>query len=443
MHDIIIFTPQFLIPVCPRAEVYSDRAVIVKRGRITGIEPVHAALQQHPEAERIDLPHHVLLPGLINMHTHSAMSLLRGYADDMALDQWLHEHIWPAEQRWMDQRFVQDGTELAIAEMLMSGTTCFNEMYFFPEVIAKAADRAGMRACVGAPIVDFSTAWADDFETCLDKGLSLHSDYRGHERIMTALAPHSPYTVNDAMLTRIRESAEQHDMPVHMHVLETAWELEQSRSEYGKTPIARLRDAGLLNTRLLAAHMIHLSREDIDMVAQSGAHVIHCPESNLKLASGHCRVAELISAGINLTVGTDGAASNNNLNLLGELRTAALLAKGVARDAGVMDAARAIETITINAARALGLESEIGSIKPGKSADFCAIDLRHPQTQPIHHVLSQVVYAASAGQVSDVWVRGTPLLRNKNLLTIELDDVLSRAADWNETMRPGARSKDR
>lgn len=179
------------------------------------------------------------------------------------------------------------------------------------------------------------------------------------------------------------------------------------------------------------------------MVAQGGAHVIHCPESNLKLASGHCRVAELISAGINLTVGTDGAASNNNLNLLGELRTAALLAKGVARDAGVMDAARAIETITINAARALGLESEIGSIKPGKSADFCAIDLRHPQTQPIHHVLSQVVYAASAGQVSDVWVRGTPLLRNKNLLTIELDDVLSRAADWNETMRPGARSKDR
>lgn len=420
---------------------------MVVDGRVAAIAPREQALREHPGARRINLDSHVLLPGLVNMHTHSAMALLRGYADDLELNTWLRDHIWPAEQRWLSREFVRDGTELAVAEMLRSGTTCFNEMYFFAEVIAEVADVTGMRACVGSPIIEFETAWASGADEYLAKALQLHHDWAGHERVMIAMAPHAAYTVSDEMLREIALHSSRLGMPVHMHLLEIAWEIQQSLQEHGVRPLKRLDAFGLLDERFQAVHMAHLSDEDIELLARRKVNVVHCPESNLKLASGFCPVAKLLEGGVNVCIGTDGAASNNNLDLLGELRTAALLAKGLAANPCAVDAATALEMVTINAARALGLEHEVGSIEPGKAADFCALDLDHPETQPIHHVSSQVVYAASNRQISDVWVRGRRLLDNGELLTVDLGEVMHRAKRWNQRMKSehatGARSNEK
>jgi 5-methylthioadenosine/S-adenosylhomocysteine deaminase len=431
-----ILLPQYIVPVRPREEVLVNHAVVVSDGRIVAIKPREEAAAQYPGATRVELPSHVLLPGLINMHTHSAMTLLRGYADDLELNAWLQEHIWPAERRWLSREFVRDGTELAIAEMLRCGTTCFNEMYFYTDVIAEVVDQAGLRACIGSPVIEFETAWASGFDDYFGKALELQDSLNEHDRISMALAPHAAYTVTDRMLERIADHSAQHDLKVHMHLLEIAWEIQHSLQEYGVRPLQRLEQLGLLNPRLIAIHMAHLGEEDVGLLAQTGVNVVHCPESNLKLASGFCPVSGLLQAGVNVSVGTDGAASNNNLDLLGELRVAALLAKGLAGDPCAVDAAAALELITINAAEALGLSEDIGSIEVGKAADFCALDLDCPETQPVHQVVSQVVYAAASRQVSDVWVGGRRLLDNGALTTLDLDAILAKAKAWNQRMEP-------
>lgn len=435
MTESTIFLPRYLIAVRPNGDVREDMAVVVLDGKIEAIEPREEALRKRSDARRIELPSHALVPGLINMHTHSAMALLRGYADDLQLNEWLREHIWPAERRWLSREFVRDGTELAIAEMLRSGTTCFNEMYFFPDVIAEVVDAAGLRACVGPPIIEFETAWASGFDEYMEKTLAFHGEWAGHDRVMVAMAPHAAYTVGDEMLREIAAVSDRLGLPVHMHLLEIAWEIQHSLQEYGVRPLKRLDEYGLLSERFQAVHMAHLSDEDVELLADRKVNVVHCPESNLKLASGFCPVARLLEVGANVCIGTDGAASNNNLDLLGELRTAALLAKGLAADPCAVDATTALEMVTINAARALGREDELGSIEPGKAADFCALDLAHPETQPIHHVSSQVVYAASSRQITDVWVRGRRLLQNGELLTLELDEVMRKARRWNCRMQ--------
>lgn len=434
MNDRTVLLPRYLVPVRPRGQVLEDHAVVVEGERIAAIQPREEALSRFPAADRVELTSHVLLPGLINMHTHSAMALLRGYADDLELSTWLKEHIWPAEKRWMSADFVRDGTILAVAEMLRGGTTCFNEMYFFPEVIADVVEAAGLRACLGAPVIEFETAWADDFEDYLAKAESLVARLEGNPRIWPALAPHAAYTVDDAMLERISVMAVERDLGVHMHLLEIAWEIQHSLQEYGQRPLKRLDGHGLLNRRFMAIHMAHLGEDDVSLLAERDVNVVHCPESNLKLASGFCPVSQLLEEGVNVCIGTDGPASNNNLDLLGEMRTASLLAKGLANDPCAVDAATALEMTTINAARALGREQSIGSIEPGKQADFCAIDLDWPETQPIHHVLSQVVYAASSRQVSDVWVAGERLLEHGQLTTLDLDEVLALSRRWNRKM---------
>ncbi|MGA0264434.1 MAG: TRZ/ATZ family hydrolase [Lysobacterales bacterium] len=426
--------PRYLAPVKPRAQVLEQHAVVLQSGRIREILDVESARSKYPGAVWLEFPTHVMLPGLINMHTHSAMTLLRGYADDLELNTWLRDHIWPAEKRWLSPEFVRDGTELAIAEMLRCGTTCFSEMYFFPETIAEVVDQAGMRACIGSPIIEFETAWASGFDQYFEKAMRLRADLSGHERLTMALAPHAAYTVTDSMLERIAEASGRYDLRVHMHLLEIAWEIQHSLQEFNERPLKRLQRLGLLNHRFLAVHMAHLSDDDIELLAANEVNVIHCPESNLKLASGFCPVAKLQSAGVNVAVGTDGAASNNNLDLVGELRTAALLAKGLAGNPCAVDAATAIEMVTINAAKALGLEGSIGSIETGKSADLCAIDLEWPETQPVHHVLSQVVYAASSRQVSDVWVQGQRLLQEGHLMTLDVPGIRDRAKNWNRRM---------
>jgi 5-methylthioadenosine/S-adenosylhomocysteine deaminase len=423
-----------VLPVRPARTVLDDHAVRVVAGRITELLPRKTAIARFPEDEQVDLPRHVLMPGLINMHTHSPMSLLRGYADDLALDAWLREHIWPAEQRWVSPDFVRDGTALSMVEMLRGGQTCFNEQYFFPEVMADLVDQAGMRALIGAPVIDVRTPWASGIDECLARADALASAWGGHDRVSIALAPHAPYTVDDPGLDATRRLADEHGIRVNMHVLEASWEIDHSRKEHGQRVLDRLQAHGLLNDQFMAVHMVHLDDEDVAQLVETGTHVIHCPESNLKLASGVSPVAGLLEAGVNVAIGTDGAASNNDLDLLGEARTAALVAKGFSGNPEAVDAWSALELLTINGARALGQEDALGSIEPGKWADLCALDLDHPETLPVHHVHSQLIYSASARQFTDVWVAGRRLLHDGAVTAPGLGSATERAREWQARM---------
>ena len=438
----VLLLPKYLLPVRPLGAVFEHYAVAIDGGRIQMLLPRDQALEQFPDAERVELGSHVLMPGLINMHTHSAMTLLRGYADDLRLDTWLKDHIWPAEQRWADGDFVRDGTELALAEMIRGGTTCFNENYFYPDRIAQVVEQSGMRACIGIPVIDLKTGWAASLDEYLQKGLDVRARFSGCERLSFAIAPHSLYSVSDRAFVQIGELSDELKLPVHMHLLEIEWEIEHSIAEHGVRPLQRVRNLGLLNDRLIAVHMAHLTDEDLLLLAEHSVNVVHCPQSNLKLASGMCRVADLLAAGVNVSVGTDGAAANNDLDLLDELQTAALLAKGVASDPGALAAVAALDLVTLNAAQALGLGEQLGSIEVGKMADLCAIDLDDPRTQPVHHVISQIVYAACSSQVTDVWVAGRRLLENRTLTTLDEQRILGRAAEWSRVMQARPREQD-
>jgi 5-methylthioadenosine/S-adenosylhomocysteine deaminase len=432
----VIILPKYLVPVRPRGVVLEKHAVVVEEGRIVTVGPAEDQVNSRPGAEIIRLEDHVLIPGLVNTHTHAPMTLLRGYADDLRLDTWLNEHIWPAENRWADARFTREGTELAITEMIRGGTTCFNDMYFFVDEAAAAAAGAGMRACLGITVIEFKTAWAGSFREYIDKGLQVRSDYSGNELISFSIAPHSMYSVTGDMLAEIADLSQRLSAPIHLHLLEIEREVENSLEMHRTRPVQRALELGLLNERLVAVHMVHLQDDEIGLLAEHGVNVVHCPQSNLKLASGMCRVADLVASGVNVCIGTDGAAANNDLDMWDEMRTAALLAKGVANDPKALDAVTALDAATINGAKALGLEAEIGSVEEGKMADLCAIDLSHPRTQPVHHVISQLVYAVASNQVTDVWVAGNRLLDNGELTTIDEQRVLSNAQEWSDRMRP-------
>ena len=433
-EPVTLINAGHVVPVRPDRGALRNHSVAVVGDIILGVMPCEEAARRWPEAECVNLPGHVLLPGFVNAHTHSPMTLLRGYADDMELHVWLQEHIWPVEGRHVNPGFVEEGTRLAVAEMLRSGTTCFNDMYFFPDATIEVCQEAGMRVSAGITIIEMASSWASDVEAYIEKGLALWQRWQDDPLVTFTLSPHSPYTVSDASLERIAELAVERDLPVHMHLLETEWEIKQSLQQHDLHPVTRLERHGLLNERLMAVHMTQLSGEDIERVAQSGASVVHCPQSNLKLASGFCPVAELLSAGVNVALGTDGAAANNDLDMLCEAQTAALLAKGVASDASAVNVFRALEMMTINGARALGLDDRIGSIEPGKQADLVAIDLAQPETQPLHHVVSQLIYAASSRQVSDVWIAGRRVLASGALTTIDLHDVMKSAGEWTERL---------
>ncbi|MDQ2696245.1 MAG: TRZ/ATZ family hydrolase [Pseudomonadota bacterium] len=425
-----LLNARWILPVEPEHCTLESHSLAIRGGRIVDILLTDQARSRYSAGLSLELSSHVLIPGLINAHTHAAMSLLRGLADDLPLMDWLHHHIWPAEARWVNPEFVHDGTQLAMAEMVRGGITCFNDMYFFPDVTAWAARDCGLRACVGLILIDFPSAWAGSADDYLDKGLALHDALRHEPLLRTAFAPHAPYSVSDAPLRRVRALADELDLPVHMHVHETAAEVEQFRQSRGCRPLAHLQDLGLLSTNLQAVHMTQLTAGEIGQIAAAGAHVIHCPESNLKLASGFCPVAALDRAGVNVALGTDGAASNNNLDMFGELRLAALLGKAVAGDAAALPAWRALRMATLNGARALGLEADTGSLVPGKWADVVAVDLGFPEMEPVYHPLSQLVYASDRHQVTDVWVGGRPLLKDGVLTTLDAADITRRARAW-------------
>jgi len=426
---------KWIIPVEPKNAVYENYSIAIKDGKIEALLPTDKASSKYIATEEHQLDKHALIPGLINAHTHAAMNLFRGLADDLPLMEWLNEHIWPAETKWVDPEFVKDGTELAVAEMIRGGTTCFNDMYFFPDQTAEVCTRIGMRAVVGLILLDFPTAWANDADEYLLKGEQVHDTYRHDSLINTTFAPHAPYTVSDEPLKRVNVLAEELDMPIHMHIHETAFEVEQSVEQHGKRPLQRLLELGLLSPRMLAVHMTQLNEDEIKELAKQGVSVAHCPESNLKLASGFCPVGELVKAGVNVCIGTDGTASNNDLDMFGEMRTAALLAKGVANDSTCLDAHTTLKMATLNGAKALNLEESIGSLKKGKQADVVAINLDQLETLPLYEPVSQIIYAANRQQVSDVWIAGKQLLKNRELTTMEYSKLMEKAKEWETKIK--------
>jgi 5-methylthioadenosine/S-adenosylhomocysteine deaminase len=424
----------WIIPVAPAGRVLEQHAIAIDQGRISAVLPSAEAREQISAGTVVELPEHTLIPGLVNAHTHTPMSLFRGLADDLPLMDWLNRHIWPAEQRWVNAEFVADGSRLAMAEMIRSGTTCFNDMYFFPDVTGQVALEVGMRAVLGMILIDFPSAWATDSDDYLDKAITLHDRFRNEPLVKAIFAPHAPYSVSDIPLRRVRTLANELELPIHMHVHETADEISQSLENFGQRPLARLEALGLPGPDFIAVHMTQLEDSEIDAFATSGGHVVHCPESNLKLASGFCPVARLLDAGINVALGTDGAASNNDLDMLGEMRSAALLGKGVAQNPEALPAAQVLSMATLNGARALGLEDEIGSLEVGKAADITAIDLGRLETRPLFDPVSQIVYAAGREQVSDVWVNGCRLLERGELTRLDLPRLLARTGQWQEKL---------
>ncbi|AWY43524.1 TRZ/ATZ family hydrolase [Pseudomonas putida] len=427
----LLLLPTWLVPVEPAGVVLKDHGLGIRDGRIVFIGPRSAALKLNPVEIR-ELPDMLLSPGLINAHGHAAMTLFRGLADDLPLMTWLENHIWPAEAKWVSEDFVRDGTDLAIAEQLKGGITCFSDMYFFPKVASERVHNSGIRAQIAIPILDFPIPGASTADEAIRQGVELFGDLKHHERIKITFGPHAPYTVGDENLEKIRVIAEELDASIHMHVHETAFEVQQAVEQHGERPLARLARLGLLGPRFQAVHMTQISDEDLALLVESNTSVIHCPESNLKLASGFCPVERLWQAGVNVAVGTDGAASNNDLDLLGETRTAALLAKAVAGSATALDAHRALRMATLNGARALGMEAEVGSLEVGKAADIVAFDLSGLAQQPVYDPVSQLIYATGRDCVKHVWVAGKQLLDDRRLTRLDENQLSTTAKSWGQ-----------
>lgn len=437
--DTIIAAP-WIIPV--RADdhestptVLTDHALVINdQGVIIDIVPQTTARQQYDQATVTQLDHHIITPGLINTHTHAAMSLFRGMADDLPLMEWLNNHIWPAEGQWVSPDFVKAGTELAAAEMIRSGTTCMADMYFFPEEVAKVALAAQMRVSLSCPVLDFSTPWAQHPAEYFSKASAVHKQFQGESLVRVGIGPHAPYTVSDEPLTQCLRFAEQHDQAhIQIHLHETAQEVSDALKKDQMRPVQRLDTLGFFSSsssRVSAVHMTALDQTDIDTIAKRSASVIHCPESNLKLASGFCPIQALHEANILTALGTDGAASNNDLDMIGELRCAAILAKAVSQNAAAVPAYRALRMATLNGAIALGMDEFTGSLEVGKQADLIAVDIRSPHSLPMYNPISQMAYCIGREQVSHVWVAGRPLLTNQQLTTLDMDAILDNAMEW-------------
>jgi 5-methylthioadenosine/S-adenosylhomocysteine deaminase len=422
-----------IVPVAPRVSL-ADHAVAVKDGRIVALLPAAEALARYDAREVVNLERHALIPGLVNLHCHAAMTLMRGIADDVPLMRWLQDHIWPAEAQHVSDEFVHDGSLLAMAEMIRAGVTCVNDMYFFPEATARAALRAHMRVSLGMLAIEFPSAYAPDAAGYLQKGLATRDAYQGEALLSFTLSPHAPYTVADEMLKHIAVLADEIDLPIHMHVHETAGEVADGMAQYGMRPFERMRRLGLVGPRLIAVHAVHMDDLELDIMAREGVSVAHCPSSNLKLASGIARTADMKLRGINIGVGTDGAASNNRLDVMTEMRTAALLAKVSSGDASTVKAIEALEMATLGPARALGLDAHIGSIAPGKWADLTAVELSSVETLPCFDPVSHLVYTAGRENVSHVWIAGSPRLVERRLTGIDEQDLRDKALWWQKRL---------
>jgi len=430
-----IVEARWVVPAAPSGRVLDHHAVVTGGGRILDVLPAVEARARYPGASRIALPGHVLIPGLVNLHTHAAMTLMRGLADDRALMDWLQNHIWPAESRHVSEAFVRDGTLLACAEMLRGGITCFNDMYFFPETAARTALSAGMRAALGIITIEMPSAYAADAQDYLSKGLAARDALKNESLLSFCIAPHAPYTVSDRTFERIAVLQGELELPLHIHVHETRDEVEQSVARHGIRPLARLQSLGLVDANLIAVHALHLNEAEGALLAEKGCHIAHCPASNLKLASGSEPPSRLLKHGVNVGLGTDGAASNNRLDLFSEMRLAALVAKGASEDPTVLPAHEVLEMATIRAARALGLDDRIGSLAPGKCADMTAVNLDAVELAPCYDPLSHLVYAAGREHVTHVWVNGELLVEDGVLTRLDPREISAKAAYWKEKIR--------
>ncbi len=430
----LLIEPRWLIPVEPRGVVLEGHAVAVSAGNIVDVLPAQEARNRFRPTRRIALPQQVLIPGLVNLHTHAAMSLLRGIADDLPLMDWLKTRIWPAEAKHVSPAFVRDGTLLACAEMLRGGITCFNDMYFFPEAAAEAARSLGMRASLGIVVIEFPTAYANDADDYINKGLAVRDRLRNDPLVSFCMAPHAPYTVSDASFERIVTLAAQLDLPIHIHVHETRTEIEESVRRHGLRPIERLHRLGVLGPGLIGVHAAHIEAAEIRLLAKYDCSVAHCPTSNMKLASGIAPIVAKLGEGLRIGLGTDGAASNNRLDLFQEMRHAALLAKAVSGDAAAFDAHTVLRMATLNGAAALGMAEKIGSIRPGKAADLCAVRLDALETRPCYNPASHLVYAAGREHVSHVWVNGVLQVENGLLQGCDTDHLLDAVDLWQNKL---------
>lgn len=436
--DTLIYAG-WIIPVEPENTIYEQYAIAIHQGKIVEILPTNEAVSRYSAHITHRLPTHVIIPGLINTHTHAAMTLLRGIADDLPLHEWLTTRIWPIEQACMSKEFVMHGTQLAIAEMIRGGVTCFNDMYFFPDTVAEVVEKTGIRATIGLILLDFPTAWAQDANEYLQKAQTVHEQFKEYGLVTTALAPHAPYTVSDVPLIQGQKLAEKLNIPIHMHIHETAEEVDNAVKESGERPLTRLDKLGLLSSRLIGVHLTQLNNAEINLLAEKKVSVIHCPESNMKLASGFCPVHKLLQSGVNVALGTDGCASNDDLDILGEMRTAALIAKGISKDACALPSTQVLKMATLNGAKALGIDHVTGSLVAGKAADIVAIDLSELETQPIYNPLSQLIYAVNRSKVTDVWVAGRHLLKSRTLTSLDIHEIKAKIYLWRtkilETVR--------
>ena len=432
MNVDLIIKSKWIAPVDQKSTVLTDHSIVINNKRIIALCSQEALKDTYNSATEIELKNHILVPGLINGHTHAPMTLLRGTADDLALEEWLNTRIWPLEQKFIDQQFVTDGAELAIAEMILSGTTCFADMYFYPDQVAKAVIKSGIRAQLACPVLDFPTIWAQSSDEYIQKAIGLHDDHRNSELISIAFGPHAPYSISNEPLKKIGTMAEELDIPIHMHVHETAKEISDSLEQYGCRPLERLNDLGLVSRRLNCVHATQLTQDEISLITEAGSSVVHCPASNMKLASGICDVSNLINCNTNVCLGTDGTASNNELDLLKEARLASLLAKATSQVASSLPTHQALEMMTINGAQALGLEESIGSLEVGKLADIAAISLDAPNTLPVNDPLSHVIYAANSTQVTHVWIGGRIILNERRMETVDLNSIRNKANQWQK-----------
>lgn len=426
----LLVSARWIIPVNPAKDTLTDHSIAVRDGVILGLLPSSEAKAKYQATKSLDLGEQALIPGLVNAHGHAGMALFRGIADDLDLMSWLNDHMFPAEKQWVSYPFVLDGTTLAAAEMIRSGTTTFADNYYFPDAAAEAVLAAGMRAQLCFPIIDFPTNWAATPDQHLELGLAAEKQYRGHPQLKINFGPHAPYTCSDETLIKIKKLDDELGIGIQMHVHESQAEVDGELKKRGQRPIARLKQLGLLSSTFQAVHMTTLSDEDIDTIAATGVQVMHCPESNLKLASGYCPVHKLQQRGINVGLGTDGAASNNDLDMLGEMQTAALIAKTVSMEATALPAYETLAMATINGARALGWDDQIGSLEVGKRADMTAVALDDLESQPLYDPVSHLVYASTRNQVTHVWVDGKPLLNNRTLTRLDKDAIIANAKTW-------------
>ena len=426
----LLLHARYVLPIAPQNGVLEDHTVVIDQGRIKALRPRKVAELQFEGAQARDFNHHVIMPGLVNAHGHLAMTLLRGLGEGEPLQTWLQDTIWPLEGKWVDADFVADGTRLAIAEMLATGTTLASDMYYFPEVAAATTQEIGFRLQVAFPVIDVANAWSQNVDECIHKGLALHDRFRDDELVHVAFGPHAAYSVDEPTLRRVLMLAEEVDAGIQIHLHETAAEVRDAHRSVGKSWIHYLNELGLVTPRLQAVHVTQADSQEVEVLANGGAHVIHCPHSNLKLASGTCPTMELLAAGVNVALGTDGAASNNSLDLFLEMRTAALIAKASTQDPTAAAAPEMLHAATLGGAKALGLDRLAGSIETGKAADLIAIDLDHIALQPLYDLQAQLVHSQIGACVSHTFVDGRCLYDEGTYTTIDVKQLAAGTAAW-------------